>query len=91
MQGNPSMPDTEGGWLGRTLRPARILRAHGAGELSSTQASRTQNPFKGSLCIDKLFGMATGTFGSTTGIRGEVKFKRCLVFSSGWLQLALQD
>ena len=58
------------------MRLARILRAHGAGELSIAHASRTPNPFKLSLCIDVPFGMATETFapiGSARGIRGEVK------------------
>lgn len=58
------------------MRLVRVLRAHGAGELSIAHVSRTPNLFKLSLCIDVPFGMATGTFapiGSAREIRGEVK------------------
>lgn len=36
----------ESGWEGKTLRLARILRPHGAEELSIAYASRTPNPLK---------------------------------------------
>lgn len=64
-------------WVGgKNLETGQDLESSWCRGVEHCHASRTPNPFKLSLCIDVLFGMAAETFapiGSARGISGEVK------------------